>query len=66
MSKSKEDPCGVCNLREKTNSVLCAQCGKWMHGRCASENGDHSFQEIWNAENVKEILERQWNIKKIM
>ena len=35
MSKSKVDPCGVCSLRVKTNSVLCLQCGKWIHGRCA-------------------------------
>ena len=35
LSKSKVDPCGVCSLRVKTNSVLCVQCGKWIHGRCA-------------------------------
>ena len=35
LSKSKADPCGVCSLRVKTNSVLCLQCGKWIHGRCA-------------------------------
>ena len=29
MSKSKVDPCGVCSLRVKANSVLCLQCGKW-------------------------------------
>ena len=34
MSKSKVDPCGVCNLRVKDNSVLCLQCGKWLHHRC--------------------------------
>ena len=34
-SKSKVDPRGVSSLRVKANSVLCAQCGKWMHGRCA-------------------------------
>ena len=28
MSKSKVDPCGVCSLRAKANSVLCVQCGK--------------------------------------
>ena len=26
--KSKVDPCGVCSLRVKANSVLCVQCGK--------------------------------------
>ena len=35
MSKSKVDPCGVCSLRVKANSVLCVQCCKWIHGRCA-------------------------------
>ena len=28
MSKSKVDPCGVCRLRVRANSVLCLQCGK--------------------------------------
>ena len=36
MSKSKVDPYGVCSLRVKTNSVLCVQCGKWIHGRFAT------------------------------
>ena len=35
MSKSKVDPCGDCSLRVKDNSVLCLQCGKWIHGRFA-------------------------------
>ena len=35
MSKSKVDPCGVCCMRVKANSVLCLQCGKWLNGRCA-------------------------------
>ena len=34
-SKSNVDPCGVCSLRVKANSVLCLQCGKWIHSRCA-------------------------------
>ena len=37
MSKSKVDPCGVCSLRTKTNSVLCLQCAKWIHGGCAGK-----------------------------
>ena len=36
MSKIKVDPCEVCSLRVKDNSVLCLQCGKWIHGRCAA------------------------------
>ena len=35
ISKSNVDACGICNLRAKTSSVLCFQCGKWVHGRCA-------------------------------
>ena len=35
MSKGKVDPCGVCSLRVKANTVLCLQCGRWTHGRCA-------------------------------
>ena len=35
LSKSKIDPCGVFSLRVKANSVLCVQCGKWIHGKCA-------------------------------
>ena len=32
LSKSNFDPCGVCCLRVKANSVL---CGRWIHGKCA-------------------------------
>ena len=28
--KSKIDPCGVCSLRVKANSVLCVHCGMWI------------------------------------
>ena len=35
LSKGKVDPYGVCRLRVKANSVLCLQCRKWIHGRCA-------------------------------
>ena len=35
LSKSKVDPCWVCRLTVKANSVLCLQCGRWIHGRCA-------------------------------
>ena len=35
LSTSIVDPCGVCSLRVKANSVLCVQCGKWIHGRFA-------------------------------
>ena len=35
ISRSKVDPCGVCSLRVKASLVLCLQCVKWIHGRCA-------------------------------
>ena len=35
ISKSNVDPRDVCGLRVTANSVLCLQCGKWIHGRCA-------------------------------
>ena len=35
LSESKDNPCEVCRLRAKAKSVLCVQCGKWIHGRCA-------------------------------
>ena len=36
LSESKVDPCGVCSLRVMAISVLCIQCGKWIHGRFAA------------------------------
>ena len=39
----KVDPCGVCSLSVKANSVLHVLCGKWMHGRCAREKGRPQF-----------------------
>ena len=33
MCRSEVDPCGFCSLKVKTNSILCAQCGKWIHCR---------------------------------
>ena len=34
LSNSKVEPCGVCSLRVKASSVLCVQCGRWIHVRC--------------------------------
>ena len=33
--KSNIDPCGVCGRRVMANSVLCTNCGNWVHGKCA-------------------------------
>ena len=40
MSVSKIDSCGICGKRVMANSVLCVKCGKWIHGRCESKEGD--------------------------
>ena len=34
ITSSKIDPCGVCGKMVRSNAVRCAQCIKWMHGRC--------------------------------
>ena len=65
MSKSKVDPCGVCNLIAKANSALCAQCSKWIHGRCAwIKRVIQWLQEMLHARNVKGIFEKQWSRQK--
>ena len=56
MSKSNVDPCGVCSLRVKANSVLCLLFGKWIHGRCAEKK--RVSKKFLHAENMKGILER--------
>ena len=33
LSERTVDPCGVGCLRVKVNSILCVQCGKWIHCR---------------------------------
>ena len=35
LSKGNVDQCGVASLRVMVDSVLCVQCGRWIHGRCA-------------------------------
>ena len=34
LSYGRVNPCGVCSLRIKANSDLCAQCGIGIHGKC--------------------------------
>ena len=33
----KIDPCGVCETRVKSNSVLRTASGKWVHARCTDK-----------------------------
>ena len=35
MSKGMVYQCRNCSLKVKANSVLCIQCGKWIHDICA-------------------------------
>ena len=35
MSRNTVDLCVVHSLTVEVNSVLCVQCCKWIHGRCA-------------------------------
>ena len=37
LSKSKIDSCWISGLRGKANLVLCVQCGKLIHSRCATK-----------------------------
>ena len=65
LSKHKTDPCEVCSLKVKAYSVLCVQCGKWIHRRCDGvKRVMPKLSEILYMENVKGILERQWSRKK--
>ena len=49
-------------MRVNANSVLCLQCGKWIHGKSAGvKRVTPMFSRIFYAENVKGILERQWS-----
>ena len=62
MCKSKVNPCLVCSLRVKANSLLSVQCGKWIHGRCIGvEMLTTKFKEILLAVNVKGRLKNQWS-----
>ena len=33
------DPCSVCGKRVGVNSIHCATCGYWVHGRCSGVQG---------------------------
>ena len=57
LSKSKVDPCGASNLREKANSFWLYNVVSGSTVNVLEKMGKHSLQEILHAENVKEILE---------
>ena len=64
LSKSTVDPCRVCSLRVKANSVLCLQCCKWIHSRCARAKivtpkfyGNHAYTyDIMSAVMTSRLL----------
>ena len=53
LSKSKADPCVFCSLRVKANSVLCVQCGNWIHDKCIRVK--NVFVELWEKICLQEI-----------
>ena len=64
LSKSNVVPCGVCCLGVKANSVLCVQCGRWIHGRCAglkrmTPNIPTNFTCKKCERNIGEALEQE-------
>ena len=65
MSKGKVDPCGVCSLSVKANSVLCVQCCRWIHGRCTGvKMVTPIIPRNFAYRKCEGILEKQWNRKK--
>ena len=70
MSKGKADQCGVCNLRVKANSGLCAQCGKWIHGRCTvvkrmTAKFSRNCACTKNKENIGEAVKQEETLYEI-
>ena len=39
LKKAAVDPCSVCGKRVGVNSIHCATCGYWVHGRCSGVRG---------------------------
>src|SRR5580704_15272423 len=43
-------PCSVCGKGVGQNSILCTQCGKWIHKRCSGVKGSlKSFEKYLNV-----------------
>ena len=64
LSKRYIGPCLVSSLRVKTNSVLCAQCGNWIHSGCAGVKRVNPMFS-WNftcrecEQNIGEAVEQE-------
>ena len=58
-SKSTVDSCVVCSLTVEVNLVLCVQCSKWIHSRCAGVNSMVPRYLRNCDENIGEAMEQQ-------
>ena len=53
--------CGIYGLRVKANPVICVECVKWIHGRCAEvKRVILNFSRNFACE-CEEILDGQWS-----
>ena len=57
--KSIIDPCAKCGRLVMSNSVMCTNCGKWVHGRCSEMKRATSTlaKGLDFEETTKEIME---------
>ena len=56
---------GIFRLRAKANSVLCVQCGKWLHSRFSEmKKVTPKFSRIFLAGCLQGMSERQRRMKK--
>ena len=39
LKEAAVDPCSMCGKRVGVNSIHCATCGYWVHGRCSGVRG---------------------------
>ena len=54
------DPCSVCGKRVGVNSIHCATCGYWVHGRCSGVRGSLARvpQGFLCVQNVQRCMEK--------
>lgn len=44
--KSGKFPCGCCGKGVGTNSILCKECGKWCHKKCAGVKNGRNLSKV--------------------
>ena len=65
LSKSNVHQCVIFCLGVNANSILCVQCGKWIHSRCDRvKRVPKILIKILLPGNMKEILDIQWSNNK--